>query len=98
MTTVCVDGNEEKGDDNDIITSSNNIFTVQEVEAVAVFFSLIFGQHVRLYQYVCNEIQPEVLELRLLPVQTPLFPLSLTVAVSEDINVLDTSISSTTAE
>lgn len=56
--------------------STGRIFTLCDVEKMSSFFSLTFGQNVRAFQYVCQELQSEVVEHRLLSIQTPLIPMS----------------------
>jgi hypothetical protein len=57
-------------------------FTVKEVEKLSTFFGLTFTQNVKSFQYICEEIQPEVIESRLLSVQTPLIPMDTSKATS----------------
>jgi hypothetical protein len=49
-------------------------FSVKEIEMLSSFFSLTFAQNIKAFQYVCYEIQPEIIESRRLHIQTPLIP------------------------
>jgi hypothetical protein len=60
----------------------DQLFSVREIESLSSFFSLSFAQNVKAFQYVCEELQPEVMETFLLSVQCPLSPTATAVAVS----------------
>jgi hypothetical protein len=62
--------------------SSPPVFTVEDIEKITSFFSLTFAQNVRAFQYVCSELQEQVVSRRLLPMQTPLTSLPLSQATS----------------
>ena len=65
-------------------SSAAAAYSVQQVESVASFFSKTVAQHVKGYQYVCHEVQPEVVEVRSIPTQTPLEPCPLNQAIEPD--------------
>ena len=68
---------------DDVNGESSTLYSIKQVESVAAFFSVTFAQHVKGFQYVCYEIQPEVMEYRMIAIQTPLVPRSLTEGVME---------------
>ena len=57
-------------------------FTLHNVEKLSIFFSNTFARNVAAFQYLCHELQPEIIETRMLPIQTPLQPIDTTLAVS----------------
>jgi hypothetical protein len=69
---------ERNGGDGDAIKK----FSVKEIEMLSSFFSLTFAQNIKAFQYVCYEIQPEVIESRRLHIQTPLIPFPTSSATS----------------
>lgn len=68
---------------------SSTLYSIKQVESIAAFFSVTFAQHVKGFQYVCYEIQPEVMECRSIAIQTPLIPRSLTEGIMENKNPPD---------
>jgi hypothetical protein len=62
-------------------------FSVKEVEMLSSFFSLTFAQNIKAFQYVCYEIQPEIIESRKLHMQTPLIPFPTSSATSFPISL-----------
>lgn len=60
---------------------SSALYSVKQVETIAAFFSITFSQHVKGFQYVCSELQPEVIDVRSLAMQTPLEPCPLARAI-----------------
>lgn len=60
----------------------DKIFSIDDVGKLSSFFSLTFAQNVRAFQFVCQELQSEVVEQRLLSIQTPLIPMGTILASS----------------
>ena len=58
------------------------IFSTDDVGKLSSFFYITFAQNVRAFQFVCQELQSEVVEQRLLSIQTPLVPMSTILASS----------------
>ena len=71
---------------DDTSGESSTLYSIKQVESIAAFFSVTFAQHVKGFQYVCYEIQPEVMEYRMIAIQTPLIPRPLTEGIMENKN------------
>ena len=69
---------------DDASGASSTLYSIKQVESIASFFSVTFAQHVKGFQYVCYEIQPEVMEYRMIATQTPLIPRPLTEGIMEN--------------
>ena len=69
-------------------------FTLKNIEELSSFFSNCFARNVGAFQYLCQELQPEIIETRMLPIQTPLQPIRTILAVSfQDLSaVADTAL------
>lgn len=69
---------------------ASKTFSVKEIEMLSTFFSLTFAQNVKAFQYVCKEIQPEIIENRRLSIQTPLVPFPTSAATSFPVTLTPT--------
>ena len=56
--------------------------SVQTVEKMTTFFSFNFTRNLRAFQYVCQELQAEMIEFIIPEVQTPLIPACMSSCVS----------------
>lgn len=56
--------------------------SVQTVEKMTSFFSRNFARNIRAFQYVCQELQSEVIEYIAPEVQTPLIPACMSSCIS----------------
>jgi hypothetical protein len=54
---------------------STQLFSLKQINSLATYFAKGFLQNLASYQYVCTEIPTEYVEVRTLPVQTPLVPM-----------------------